>query len=77
MKYVTDTISNNAPPLAYPIEMLPAVVGVNRCKIFAAIRAGELTARKVGRSTIVERDEVRRWLSTLPTRGRQPAAAAA
>jgi hypothetical protein len=45
-------------PIAYPIEDVPAIVGVPRTKIFQAIREHKLTARKVGRSTIVVRDDL-------------------
>ncbi len=64
-------------PLAYPIEQVPAVSGVPRTKVFEAIRNGKLMARKVGRSTIIERAELQRFLSSLPTRGRSPEAASA
>jgi hypothetical protein len=62
--------------IAYPIEMVPAVAGVTRTQVFAAIRANELTARKKGRRTIIEVAEVKRWLSTFPTKGRSPEIAA-
>jgi hypothetical protein len=45
-------------PIAYPIEEIPAVVGVPRTKIFQAIRERRLTARKVGRSTIITHDDL-------------------
>jgi excisionase family DNA binding protein len=51
--------------------------GFSRTRIFAAIRDSELTARKCGRSTIIEIDELARWLRSLPTRGRQPEPTAA
>jgi hypothetical protein len=48
--------------------------GVSRTRIFEAIREGELTARKSGRTTIIEPCELLRWVRSLPTRGRAPAA---
>jgi hypothetical protein len=57
--------------IAYPIDAVPAIAGVTRTQVFAAIRAQKLMARKLGRRTLVEADEVRRWISTLPTRGRE------
>jgi hypothetical protein len=43
-----------------------------------AIRDEELTARKAGKSTVIEADELRRWLRSLPTKGRrEPDAATA
>lgn len=52
--------------IAYAIQDAPAAAGVNLTKIYDAIRAKELTARKCGRNTIVEADELRRWIKTLP-----------
>jgi len=49
--------------------------GVSRTKIFEAIRDGELTARKSGKTTIIEPSELQRWVRSLPTRGRAPDAA--
>ena len=60
------------PPLAYPIEDVPAVTGIRRTKVFEAIRAKQLMVRKVGRSTIIERPELIRYLRSLPIKGRQP-----
>ena len=46
--------------------------GVSRTKIFEAIRDGELTARKSGKTTIIEPSELQRWVRSLPVRGRVP-----
>jgi len=43
---------------------------VSRTRIFEAIRDGALIARKAGKSTVIELDELRRWIRSLPTRGR-------
>jgi hypothetical protein len=56
--------------IAYPVDMVPSVAGVTRTQVFEAIRSHELMARKRGRRTIIEADELRRWISTFPTRGR-------
>jgi hypothetical protein len=58
--------------IAYPVDDVPSVAGVTRTQVFEAIRARELTARKRGRRTLIEADELRRWISTFPTRGRSP-----
>ncbi|HXZ22800.1 MAG TPA: DNA-binding protein [Pseudolabrys sp.] len=58
------------PAIAYPIETIPLIAGVTRTQIFQAIKDNELTARKKGRRTIIEVDELRRWISTFPTKGR-------
>lgn len=65
-----------APPLAYKIEDAPSVTGISRTKIFEAVRTKQLTVRKVGRTTIVEHPELLRYVMSLPTKGRQPAATA-
>jgi hypothetical protein len=59
-------------PMAYAVEDAPAVAGVSRTRIFAAIRNGEMIARKAGRQTIIEADELQRWIRSLPTRCRGP-----
>jgi excisionase family DNA binding protein len=46
--------------------------GFSKTRIFQAIRNGELTARKGGKATVIETDELLRWLGSLPTRGRRP-----
>ena len=51
--------------------------GFSRTRIFQAIRDAELTARKDGKATVIETDELLRWLRSLPTRGRQPESVAA
>ena len=58
--------------IAYPIDDVPAIAGVTRTQVFEAIRAKELMARKRGRRTLIEASELRRWISTFPTRGREP-----
>jgi hypothetical protein len=46
--------------------------GLARTRIFAAIRNQELMARKSGKATIIELDELARFVKSLPTRGRRP-----
>jgi hypothetical protein len=66
---------------ASPIILHPGrrsrATGVSRTRIFMAIRDEELTARKAGKSTVIEADELRRWLRSLPTKGREPHTATA
>jgi hypothetical protein len=57
-------------PIALAIESVPQAVGVSRTRIFQAIRDNEITARKAGRSTIIEIDELKRWVKSLPVKGR-------
>jgi excisionase family DNA binding protein len=60
------------PRIAYQIDDAAAAVGVSRPRIYNAVRDGEITARKAGRATLIEADELRRWIRSLPTRGRAP-----
>ena len=62
-------------PLAYPPSEAGKAIGRTRTRIFQAIKNKELTARKDGKATLIERSELARWLSTLPTVGREQAAA--
>ena len=41
--------------------------GVGRTTLFEEIREGRITARKVGRRTIITVDEFEAWLKALPT----------
>ena len=56
-------------PLAYAIRDVPAVTGMARTRVFQAIKNKELTARKAGRATIIEADELRRWIKSLAKGG--------
>ena len=42
------------------------IVGVSRTRIYQEIKAGKLLIRKVGRRTLIELDELDRWLDNLP-----------
>ena len=55
-----------APPLsaiAYSPEDAATVTGRSRSRIFKAIKDKELTARKDGKATVLEADELRRWVN--------------
>jgi excisionase family DNA binding protein len=43
-----------------------AVAGIGRTKIYQAIADGTLIARKCGKRTLVLRDELHRFLASLP-----------
>jgi hypothetical protein len=68
-----EAAKTSASRIAYAIEDVPSATGLTRTRIFQAIREGQLTARKLGRRTIIEATELRRFIETLPTRGREPA----
>jgi Helix-turn-helix domain len=42
------------------------VSGIGPTRLYEAIGAGELTARKYGKRTIILRDDLRRFLVSLP-----------
>jgi hypothetical protein len=65
MKHAEQAIGSLS-PIAVAIEDAPRIVGVSRTRIFEAIRNSELSARKAGRSTIIEIDELKRWVKSLP-----------
>ncbi len=54
--------------LAYSPETAAVVSGRSRTRIFLAIKNGELAAKKDGRATVIEADELKRWVKQLPMR---------
>ena len=63
---------NTGEALAVPLEHVPHLTGLSRTRIFGAAKEGRLTVRKDGKRSIVELAEVRRYIRSLPTRGREP-----
>ncbi len=59
------------PLLAVGPDKASEITDTSRTRIFQAIRDGELAAHKAGKATIIEIDELRRWVRSLPTRGRK------
>jgi hypothetical protein len=53
--------------IAYSPQGAALAVGRSRTRIFKAIKDRELVARKDGRATLLEADELRRWVRSLPT----------
>ncbi len=54
-------------------ERAAELTGLSRTRVFRALKNNELTARKDGsRTTVIEVSELRRWISTFPTKGRTP-----
>jgi excisionase family DNA binding protein len=73
-----DTKQGGIPRLSLTPEELAESTGVGRTTIFEAIRDKQLTAYKAGeRTTLIEVEEGRRWLRSLPWRGRPPESATA
>jgi excisionase family DNA binding protein len=70
------TTGRAIPRLGLSPDEAATAAAVSRTRIFEAIRDGTLSARKAGKSTVIEPDELRRWIRSLPTRGRVPDSAA-
>jgi excisionase family DNA binding protein len=68
----TNLTGRGIPRLGLTPDEAALSAAVSRTKIFEAIRAGMLTARKSGKATIIEPSELQRWVRSLPTRGRTP-----
>jgi hypothetical protein len=68
----TGFVRRIVPRLSLTPDECAESTGFSRTRIFQAIRAHELCARKDGKATVVEVTELQRWLRTLPTRGKQP-----
>lgn len=54
------------PPIAYTVTELAKATGISTSSIYAAIRAGELKARFVGRKSVVEVEVAQAWVRSLP-----------
>lgn len=52
--------------LAYRIDEAVAATGIGRTSLYEMIKAGALKTRKIGRRTLIERDELERALRNLP-----------
>ena len=58
-----------ATPLAHSVEEAATRANCGRTTVYAAIKARSLTARKIGRRTIILDEDLRRWLVSLPMQG--------
>jgi hypothetical protein len=56
-------------PLAWPVSKGCKRAGIGETKFREAIKAGEIEVLKIGDLTLVEDDEIRRWLATKRQRG--------
>ena len=66
----TRRMARPVPRLSLTLEEAAESTGLSRTRLFGAVREGKLTVRKDGKSTIVELDELQRYVRSLPTRGR-------
>jgi hypothetical protein len=60
-------MANLESPLAHTIVNASRISRCGRTTLYAEIKARRLTARKVGRRTIILDEDLRRWLASLPT----------
>ncbi|MER9840557.1 helix-turn-helix domain-containing protein [Mesorhizobium australicum] len=58
----------NTDKLGFSIEEAVEFSGIGRTRIFAAINAGQLVARKFGRRTVLLREDMEAFLRALPAR---------
>jgi hypothetical protein len=52
--------------LAFSIGDLSWVTGTGRQLVYDEINAGRLVAKKIGRRTVIRRDDIERWLASAP-----------
>jgi excisionase family DNA binding protein len=69
--------SPHIPRIALTPEEAALSTGISRTRIFEAIRNGKLLARGNGKSTIIELDELSRWVHSLPSNANGAAALSA
>jgi len=65
-KAKTATAVDTIPMVLSPHEAA-RFAGCGRTTLYAAIAAGSLRARKLGRRTLIIRDDLMGWLDSLPT----------
>ncbi|MCD4512793.1 helix-turn-helix domain-containing protein [Brucella pseudogrignonensis] len=52
--------------LAYTVSEFCEFYGISRSLTYGELRTGRLTARKIGRRTIILKEDADSWLSSLP-----------
>ena len=60
--------------MAFSVDEAGLRAGLGRDKIYAAIKSGQLEARKAGRRTLITTDALRRFIEHLPQLELPPAA---
>ncbi len=51
--------------IAFSIEESSAITGIGRTKIYEAINAGDLRAKKMGKRTLILKNDLETFLSSL------------
>lgn len=55
------------PAIALSPHEVARLAGCGRTTVYSAIADGTLKARKLGRRTLIHRDDLMAWLDSLPT----------
>lgn len=55
--------------VAYAMSEFCDLYGISRSLAYNELRAGRLTARKIGRRTVILKADADAWLTSLPVRG--------
>jgi excisionase family DNA binding protein len=53
-------------PLALTVDEASQVSRIGRNQLYLAVQTGALRARKLGKKTLILRDDLRAWLESLP-----------
>jgi predicted DNA-binding transcriptional regulator AlpA len=56
----------NHAQVTVPLPQAPAVLGLSRSAIYRAAQAGQITLKKLGRTTLVDMASARAFIDSLP-----------
>jgi excisionase family DNA binding protein len=65
MKPRNTELAGQVAPLAHTIDEAAAILGIGRSLAYELVRAGRLRARKIGRRTIITREDIEGFLRSL------------
>jgi hypothetical protein len=66
MRDSRNDLDRQSSKLAFSISEVVRTSGIGRTLVFAEIKVGRLIARKCGRRTLILKEDLLKWLSTLP-----------
>jgi len=55
-------------PIFFPIPEACRVLGIGRSKLYELIAANEITTRKIGRKTLIPREDLTSFAARLPAK---------
>lgn len=70
--YQAKSVQHNSEPIAVPFKLAPQITGHSLTRLRQAAHEGRLIVKVVGKSHIVEMSELRRYVRSLPYKGREP-----